>query len=201
MLTEILLDRFPISATTSAGRSLRTQESTPSSNSSGQVSPATKLELSKEGVEKSRAENGKELSEDEQNEVKDLRKRDREVRQHEQAHMAAAGGYALGGPKYEFQNGPDGKRYAVGGHVNLDTSEEHSPEATLRKAMVLQKAATAAAEPSGQDRAVAAQAVQMAAQARKEILEEKQPGNNQAVNAYASSKTLGQESSFRSWMA
>lgn len=198
MLTEILLDRFPISATTSVARSSRTPVKFSEKNTEA---PAAKLELSEEAVQKSKTKQGKELSKEEEKEVQELRKRDREVRQHEQAHVAAASGYALGGPKYEFQNGPDGKRYAVGGHVNLDTSEEKTPEATLRKASVLQKAATAASEPSSQDRAVASQASQMAAQARKEIMEEKQSGSKSASDAYASSMRMGQASFNRAWMA
>lgn len=198
MLTEILLDRFPISATSSVARSSRTPVKLSEQTADA---PAAKLELSEEGVQKSKTKQGKELSKEEEKEVQELRKRDREVRQHEQAHVAAASGYALGGPKYEFQNGPDGKRYAVGGHVNLDTSEEKTPEATLRKASALQKAATAASEPSSQDRAVASQASQMAAQARKEIMEEKQSGSKSASDAYTSSMRMGQASFNRAWMA
>ena len=41
------------------------------------------------------------LSEEEQQQVEELAKRDLEVRQHEQAHLAAAGGHARGGPSYE----------------------------------------------------------------------------------------------------
>lgn len=198
MLTEILLDRFPISATSSVARSSRTPVKLSEQTADA---PAAKLELSEEGVQKSKTKQGKELSKEEEKEVQELRKRDREVRQHEQAHVAAASGYALGGPKYEFQNGPDGKRYAVGGHVNLDTSEEKTHEATLRKASALQKAATAASEPSSQDRAVASQASQMAAQARKEIMEEKQSGSKSASDAYTSSMRMGQASFNRAWMA
>ncbi|MCM8525360.1 MAG: hypothetical protein NE327_02510, partial [Lentisphaeraceae bacterium] len=46
-----------------------------------------------------------------------LKERDREVRQHENAHLAAAGPHARGGPHYTFQNGNDGNAYAIGGHV------------------------------------------------------------------------------------
>ena len=58
-----------------------------------------------------------ELTDEEKAEVDELKDRDREVRQHEQAHMAAAGPYAKGGPSYEYTRGPDGKRHAVGGEV------------------------------------------------------------------------------------
>lgn len=209
MLTEILLDRFPISAITGNRQVMPGQDSKSSNTTSSTVpdqGPAATVSLSKEGVEKSKKANGKELSEEESSQVDELKKRDREVKQHEQAHLAAAGGYALGGPVYEYQNGPDGKRYAVGGHVNMDTSEEKTPEATLQKAAVLQKAATAAAEPSGQDRAVAAQAAQMAADARKEIAQEKSKtgSDNPAVKAYTSASRLGAapaSASLRAWIA
>jgi hypothetical protein len=41
------------------------------------------------------------LSEEEQQQFEELAKRDLEVRQHEQAHLAAAGGHARGGSSYE----------------------------------------------------------------------------------------------------
>ncbi|MEM9171140.1 MAG: putative metalloprotease CJM1_0395 family protein [Pseudomonadota bacterium] len=105
-----------------------------------------------------------------QQEVDALKARDREVRAHEQAHLAAAGQYATGGIQYTYKRGPDGRFYAVGGEVSVDTSEvPNDPEATLAKAIVLRRAALAPAEPSQQDRAVAAQMTQMAAEARQEI--------------------------------
>ena len=55
------------------------------------------------------------LTEEQQQEVAELKSRDREVRSHEQAHLAAAGPYASGAPSFTYQEGPDGRRYAVGG--------------------------------------------------------------------------------------
>ena len=116
------------------------------------------------------APNGQELSESELQLVRELASRDREVRAHEQAHLAAAGGYAKGGPTYTYQTGPDGIRYAIGGEVSIDTSPvPGNPRATLAKAQAIQAAANAPAEPSGQDRAVAAAAAQMAARAQAEL--------------------------------
>jgi len=114
------------------------------------------------------------LSEEEKQEVQELKKRDAEVRAHEQAHVAAAGGHAMGGPKYEYETGPDQKRYAKSGHVNIDTSKEDSPEATLQKAKTVERAAMAPAEPSPQDLKVAAKARKMAMEAQQELNEEKQ---------------------------
>jgi hypothetical protein len=110
------------------------------------------------------------LTEEEQAQVEKLKARDREVRVHEAAHQAAAGGLATGGATFTYQRGPDGVSYAIGGEVNVDTSPvSGDPEATLRKAETIRRAALAPAEPSGQDRQVAAKAAQMAAEARAEL--------------------------------
>jgi hypothetical protein len=80
-------------------------------------------------------------STEEQAEIEKLRKRDQEVRTHEQAHIASAGGLAKGGATFSFQHGPDGKQYAVGGEVNIDTSPiVGNPEATIRKAQQIRAA-------------------------------------------------------------
>ena len=110
-----------------------------------------------------------ELSEEEEAEVTKLKDRDREVRAHEHAHLAAAGPYSRGGVQYEYQRGPDGRRYAVGGEVSIDTSKEKNPEDTIRKAQVVRRAAQAPAEPSSQDRRVAAEASRMESRARQEL--------------------------------
>lgn len=114
-----------------------------------------------------------ELTPEEAREVEKLKARDREVRAHEQAHLAAAGSYAIGGPTYEYERGPDNRPYAVGGEVEIDTSPERNPEATLRKAQTVRRAALAPAQPSPQDRRVAAQAARMEAEARRELARER----------------------------
>lgn len=101
-----------------------------------------------------------------------LRNRDQEVRRHEQAHLSAAGGLATGGANFSYQTGPDGKRYAVGGEVNIDTSPvSGDPNATIRKAQQIRRAALAPADPSSQDRAVAASASVMEMKARRDLQE------------------------------
>ncbi len=104
----------------------------------------------------------------------ELKKRDQQVRQHEMAHLIAGGQYVRGGPNYIYEVGPDGKRYAVGGDVSIDTSPERDPHATLRKMLTVERAALAPANPSAQDRAVAAKASQEAAKAEMEIIEMQQ---------------------------
>lgn len=118
------------------------------------------------------------LSDAEKAVVEELRKRDAEVRAHEMAHVAAAGGLA-GAPTFSYQTGPDGKRYAVGGSVTIDTSGGASPEETINKAQRIRSAALAPAEPSGQDRAVAAKATQMEVHARAHLAAERREEERQ----------------------
>lgn len=95
------------------------------------------------------------LTPEEQDLVDKLQARDREVRQHEEAHARVGGAYA-GQPSYAFQSGPDGKRYAVGGEVPIDVSPiANDPEATIEKMRIVKAAALAPAEPSAADRRIA----------------------------------------------
>ena len=123
-------------------------------------------------TEKSALAGQDELTEEERQEVDELKARDREVRQHEQAHAAAGGQYTRGGPQYEYTNGPDNKRYATGGEVSIDVSEvPDDPQATIGKMQVVYRAALAPAEPSSADRAIAGEAKQKEAEARRELAE------------------------------
>lgn len=118
-----------------------------------------------------RSVSGQELTQDQLRELEQLKSRDREVRAHEMAHLAAGAGLVRGGMSFTYQNGPDGQRYAVGGEVSIDTSKvAGDPQATLQKARQIQAAAMAPANPSAQDRSVAAGAAQMAAEARMELV-------------------------------
>ena len=110
-----------------------------------------------------------EFSPEDQARIDQLKARDLEVRQHEQAHLAAAGGLATSGASYTYERGPNGVNYAVGGEVNIDTSPGRTPEETLEKARRIQAAALAPADPSSADRGVAARAAQMQQQAQAEI--------------------------------
>ncbi|MBU2885340.1 catalase [Gilvimarinus agarilyticus] len=107
--------------------------------------------------------------EQQQETIRELAARDREVRAHERAHAAVGGQYA-GAPSYQYERGPDGVSYAVSGEVGIDASAvPGDPQATLDKAEQVQRAALAPAEPSAQDRRVAARASQLAVEARAEI--------------------------------
>lgn len=113
------------------------------------------------------------LTEAEKRELEELRRRDREVRQHEQAHLKAAGQHASGGAHYVYKRGPDGRMYAIDGEVLIDVSPvEGDPRATLQKAQQLRRAALAPTNPSPQDQNVAARASRMEQEARREIFKE-----------------------------
>ncbi len=136
------------------------------------------------------------LTEEEKRLVEELRRRDREVRAHEQAHKAVAGSHARGAPTYTYQTGPDGRRYAVGGEVAIDTSPvPGDPQATITKAQTIRRAALAPSEPSGQDRSVAAQATRMENQARAELREEQAEKQKEAAESKNNNQVSQQISS------
>lgn len=131
-------------------------------------------------------DDGVELSPEAKEELKKLKARDQEVRAHEAAHMAAGGSLVRGAASYTYQQGKDGKRYAVGGEVSLDASPvPNDPEATKLKAQRIRAAALAPADPSGQDRAVAAQASAMAAQAAAELAQQSASQAGQQIDLLA----------------
>jgi len=101
-----------------------------------------------------------------------LKARDQEVRQHEQAHLSAAGGLATSSPSYTYQRGSDGQNYAIGGEVSIDVSPGRTPEETIRKAQIVERAALAPKDPSGPDRSIAVQARKMAQQAQAQLREQ-----------------------------
>ena len=118
-----------------------------------------------------------ELSDTDQAKVKELEARDQEVRTHEQAHIRASGGHAKGQPRYELEKGPDGRSYAVSGHVDIDTAPvKGDPEATAAKLRAVRRAALAPADPSSQDRKVAAEAAAGEQEAVRALAEEERSG-------------------------
>lgn len=117
---------------------------------------------------------GQELTEAEERQIRELKKRDAEVKAHERAHANVGGIYASA-PRYEYTVGPDGKRYAISGEVQIDaTPVRDDPEATIRKMDIVIRTALAPAEPSAQDLAVARQAQAERDKARAELLKSKQ---------------------------
>lgn len=108
--------------------------------------------------------------------IRQLAETDRKVRAHEAAHLAAAGELATSGASFGYTRGPDGKQYAVSGEVSISVREGEDAASTLRIAEQIRRAALAPADPSGQDRSVAAQADAMASKARSEMLREQISG-------------------------
>ncbi len=134
----------------------------------------------------------KELNPEEKKQLAEMQQRDREVKAHEQAHRNAGAGLA-GAPSYEYAKGPDGRRYAVGGEVQIKTSggggggdSSQAIEGALRDAETVKKAALAPAEPSSQDRQVASQAsadisrlrAEKSAKEREELQDDKDGNEN-----------------------
>ncbi|MFT5521896.1 MAG: hypothetical protein ACI9IA_002502 [Enterobacterales bacterium] len=132
----------------------------------GQQSDAQTKQATSETTEQRREQ---EQTQIDQKVVQNLVAIDRRVRAHEQAH-ASVGGALTGAPSYTFKTGPNGVRYAVGGEVSIDTSGvPGNPQATLRKAEQVSRAALAPADPSSTDQRVAASAQALASKARFEI--------------------------------
>jgi hypothetical protein len=101
------------------------------------------------------------------------------------------------GGHYTYQTGPDGRIYAVSGEVSISASYSGSPEEIIRQAETVRRAALAPADPSPQDRQVAAQAAAVAARARSEhhsALREEQRQNTSRSRQDESHKPLDPES-------
>jgi len=155
--------------------SLGTLENIPALNLAGGMA-SREQKQDRQGVRGSSGAGGADavtLSPEAEQQVQKLRERDREVRAHEQAHIAAGGRHVSGGASFSYQIGPDGRQYAVGGSVQIDTSPvPGDPEATEEKARAVRRAALAPAGPSATDQAVAAKASAMESRARTEQTEQ-----------------------------
>jgi hypothetical protein len=180
------LDRFaPLGAQTSRKEALSVLIGTAASGR--EISAGGKTGKTAEAAEKA------ELTPDEQREVQKLKQRDQEVRRHEQAHIAAGGSLIRSGPSYTYQTGPDKRRYAIGGEVSIDTTPAKTPEETIPKARHIRATALAPADPSPQDRSVAAKATQMEGDARIEITQVKREEAAQEREAELLEKEAAEE--------
>ncbi|OGU14245.1 MAG: hypothetical protein A2X61_16655 [Ignavibacteria bacterium GWB2_35_12] len=144
-------------------------------NASGKKSTlgaTAKQNNTKETGSKNIAGADSELTPEEKKAVEVLQKADKMVRAHENAHKAVGGSLVRGG-NFTYTSGPDGKVYATGGEVQIDISPvKDNPEATIQKMNQVRAAALAPADPSAQDRSVAALASSIAANARVEAMKE-----------------------------
>ncbi|MGB0468304.1 MAG: putative metalloprotease CJM1_0395 family protein [Pontibacterium sp.] len=137
------------------------------SEKSNPVSPASGQKADQANAEPDSLPSG--LTVEETKKVEQLAERDREVRQHELAH-AATGGQYTGAAQLEYTRGPDGRLYATSGEVSVDTSAiAGDAQATADKMRTVIQAALSPAEPSGQNRQVAAKAQAMLSEALAEI--------------------------------
>ncbi|MCP3876594.1 MAG: SprA-related family protein [Desulfobacteraceae bacterium] len=138
--------------------------------------------------------------------IAELTKIDTQVRRHEMAHIAAGGRYITSGANLTYKRGPDGRNYAVGGEVSIDTSPvPGDPQATIQKMRQIKNAALAPANPSAQDLKVASKASSASSQALSELMilqakerastnENKVFGNvKDAIDSYEKVNTLPEE--------
>jgi hypothetical protein len=84
-----------------------------------------------------------------------FKRTDAQVRSHEQVHATI--GQTTAPISYNYQQGPDGKMYAVGGNVRFDTSIPDDPKAAAFKLDQIAKAASAPTDLSGADTMIANQ--------------------------------------------
>ncbi len=136
---------------------------------------------------KTKKPNGEELTKGEEMQISKLKARDAEVRAHEAAHLAVAGNLAAGGASYTYQQGPDGKMYAIGGEVPISLSQGSTPEETAANMRKVRAAALAPANPSGQDLKVASTAAMLEMKAQMEIAQEKKQEQEEDKKAKNSS--------------
>jgi len=96
-----------------------------------------------------------ELSTEEQKQLSELKQRDASVRQEEETHARILGKHA-GLISYEYVTGPDGRKYAVAGSVQVNAKiDSNDPEEARKVYRQIQAAATGVQRPSQQDRSVA----------------------------------------------
>jgi hypothetical protein len=140
------------------------------SRQAGPSSPQGSVDASAQnGNSSTRKTGGTKLTIEQQRQVAALQQIDRSVRAHEQAHISAGRGVVTSAANFSYTYGPDGKQYAVGGEVGIDTSAEKKPEANIDKGIRIQAAALAPRDPSSQDYRVASVGSRLEAQGRSDL--------------------------------
>jgi hypothetical protein len=148
-----------------------TSETSANKASPDSKAPENNVSASSNQNQPEQDQQSQEKSQQEQAIIRELSARDREVRAHEQAH-ASVGGQYTGAVSLTYQRGPNGVSYAVSGEVPISALSSGDAQSRLQAAEQIKRAALAPANPSAQDRQVAAQATQTATQARAEIATE-----------------------------
>ncbi|NPA13393.1 MAG: protein-glutamate O-methyltransferase [Aquificae bacterium] len=117
--------------------------------------------------------------------VQQLKRIEQKVKAHELAHKTV-GGELAGAVRYKYAKGPDGKMYIVGGEVPIKLKQGKNPEETIQIAQKIKQAALAPADPSPQDRNVAAAATMLEIRAKMELAkqEDSQQGNENKISIY-----------------
>lgn len=133
-----------------------------------------------------RMEDKKENDPQIQQEVARLKTIEQKVKAHEAAHKSA-GGPITGPISYSYTRGPDGRNYITGGEVPITISSGRTAQETINRMQQVIQAALAPADPSPQDRAVAAQAAAMQVQARSES--ERTPAKESATGENPGSRS------------
>lgn len=130
---------------------------------------------------------GQQLTPQQKEVVQKLQARDQEVRQHEAAHQAAGGSLA-GAASFTYERGPNGVEYAIGGDVPIEIIQNPgNPQATIQHMEQVRAAALAPANPSAQDRSVAAEASQILLKAQAQLVKKA----NQQLGAQTSGSSEG----------
>lgn len=106
-----------------------------------------------ESYDNTSAINGKYDEKDYERVISKYKKLDSEVQAHEQLHASKATTTAP--IDYNYQVGPDGKMYATGGSVRIDTSIPEDEAAANYKLQQIQDSASAPSELSGADAQIA----------------------------------------------
>ena len=121
-----------------------------------ELSNLDKKELEKSAFEKNDTVQLGEKNYDENDYQRVLNKfknKDNEIRTHEQTHASL--GTTTAPINYNFQVGPDGKLYAMGGSVRFDTSIPSNPENARVKLEELKDASSSVSSLSGADASIA----------------------------------------------
>lgn len=111
-----------------------------------------------EAAPPAREQRGDSADRDRGEELRRLREMDRLVRQRELAQTFASGDLYEAGPRYRYETGSDGQRYAVDGAVRLADADA-SPEDEIRRARLVRQAALTELPPSPEGQREAARAM------------------------------------------
>ena len=109
-----------------------------------------------------------------QAQIANLKQTEEKVKAHEAAHKAAGGNLASSA-SYSYTRGPDGQSYITGGEVQINMSDGRTPQETISRMQQVIRAALAPADPSSQDRSVAAAASSRMTEAQQQKLQTDSP--------------------------